>query len=459
MKESSPFSLSFLVGFIFSVAVALVLFHSEFSQPAREGVPETISAAWTVPGVVSPSMARVEHLFWAGRLSSPGQVAVDPLGFPELFSRFFPGYPDSMRRDRALWRDYFSRDFDIKIASEALSTGSTYGVTVYYSWTGCMDVFRRYGADIVVFGASEVGQSLPPDMLSRLLAEKNPSSPREPRVLMCLTSASVPEAVAEMSAEMLRSVPSVGHPQWVIYGYEAMSAYVGSVFYESTVQSKSAMIDAYRRNRALGPLAAWNHRVVFPWTWNDVIRLRKVSAHLPFPLAVMRRDRAAGFGRWSILPEAISPDYLKDQGRLRLHLSAYPFQNPLLVGNGLNACEWITEASIRLKRALDAARALAPHVLLYLSPSTGDDLASAPPCYPGAVQKMISSQSGDGVVTKAGDAGEYGLDYSDFVFSATEDEDGPLWIDSVHPNIRGARKITRTIAEMISDETKKQGRN
>ena len=447
MTHLHAFYRSFLCSFVLGAVGSLCIIHLSLNRPRRD--PPAVPSEWTAPEIRNPYAARATHHFWSGVLSSQGQLALDPLHSPELFSKLFPGYPDSMRTDQALWKDYFSRDFDVKVMSEALSVNSYYGNTVYYPWVGCLDVFRRYGADVVVFGASDVAQSLPPDLMARLIGEAKIPSLQNPRVLTCLGAAGVPEGFGEMAREMLHSTGKVGRPKWIIYGYSATSAYVDSVFYESAALAKTISLNSYRRNVALGSFSQWNHPVLFPWTWNDFIRLKQVPSHLPFVLAIKKRDPSANFGRWSILPQVISRDYVRNEPALKLLLSAEPFRNPLLVGNTLTSCDWISESTRRLDATVRAFHELAPRVLLYLSPTTGDDLAVTPGCYGDSVKTMITREKSEGIDISIDDPKTYGLSYADFVFG--DSVEGPLWIDSIHPNISGARKITAAVVHRMGD--------
>jgi hypothetical protein len=447
MPPLQSFYRSFLLALVPSALILLIFFHFK-SGGSRRPAP-AVRSDWVSPEIHDPYAARSLKKFWAGTLSSQGQIALDPLHSSELFSKLFPGYPDMMRTDRSLWADYFSRDFDVKVMSEALSENSLYGNTIYYPWIGCLDVFRRYGADIVIFGASDVAQSLPPDLFSTLVGQAKLSGLKNPRILTCLGAAGVPEAFGDMAREMLESIEKVGRPKWIVYGYSATSAYVDSVFYESAALSKVISMNSYRRNVALGSLSHWNHPVLFPWTWNDLIRLGQVPSHLPFVLATKKRDPAANFGRWSVLPQMISRDYLREEGSLRLLLSVEPFKNPLLLGNTLDSCDWIQESKTRLDQAMQSFHRLAPHVLLYLSPSTGDDLAVTPSCYASSVSSMLQGEKTDGVTVSVDPPGAYGLTYADFVFG--DSVEGPLWIDAIHPNIYGARKVTRKIVDRMAE--------
>ena len=269
----------FLGSFIVSVIVSFGFFHSRTARP--HFFSSEVPAAWVDPSIRSPYEAKATHRFWAGAVSSPGQFALDPLGSPELFSKFFPGYPDSMRTDQALWRDYFSRDFDVKVMMDSLSGDSPFGTTAYYSWAGCLDIFRRYGADVVIFGASDVAQAIPPDLLSQSLKTAKIRGLSNPRVLNCTGAAGVIDSFESMAREMVKSADRVGRPSWIIYGYSGTSAYVDSVFYDSAAISKELELRSYRRNVALGDFSQWNHPVASFWSWNDILPLKKVRAIFP----------------------------------------------------------------------------------------------------------------------------------------------------------------------------------
>ena len=113
----------------------------------------------------------------------------------------------------------------------------------------------------------------------------------------------------------------------------------------------------------------------------------------------------------------------------------------------MDTCSWISDSSRRARSAVETFRELAPHVLLYLSPTTGDDLAIAPSCYLRSVISMLEPLNSASVLVRTNPNSSYHLGYSDFVIG--DSMGGPLWIDSIHPNIQGARKITRFLVDTL----------
>ena len=132
----------------------------------------------------SKAVAQWSHHLWttAPDESTP-RLSLNFLENPDLFSIIFPGYPPEMRIDNDLWTIYFNRNFDQKIQLKKISDFSKHVLLVPLPWLGCLDIYQKYGADILILGASDAAQGIMVD----LLAEKQNPKFSNARVLTCST--------------------------------------------------------------------------------------------------------------------------------------------------------------------------------------------------------------------------------------------------------------------------------
>ncbi len=395
-----------------------------------------------VPGVESPRLAKSLRLFVAKPLGLKSGAAIDPLASPGLFAALFPGYPETMRNDSGLWRDYFSREFGTKVSSGRLGAASPDGATAFYSWTGCIDVFRRYGADVVLLGASDTAQGVAPDLLARLLRESGVPALANARVLSCETPTMLPE-VARDTAAMLAGTGR--RARWVVYGYSPGNSDTRAPEYDEILADKRAALRDYRENLTLGPLAAWDRPVAFPWSWNELLPLRADDSQVM--LNLLQEDHAERSRRRAVKFDLRIPDEVaRSSSTLAAFTRGLKLPHPFLHDLADAGCGEFSDSAPRLADALLAMHGLGAATLLFVDPTTGLELSTAPACYARTERAMVARARA--TLVDAADAAEMGLDPTDFIYESPPGS-RRYWLNTTHVNKRGAEKLTRRLAADI----------
>ncbi len=391
----------------------------------------------------NPRLAKLRKLFVAKPLGGSVGASVDALRSPELFSAMFPGYPDRMREDAALWSGYFSRGFGTKVSVAALWPASRDGATVFYSWLGCLDIFRRYGADIVVLGASDTAQAVAPDLLARDLAAAGGPGLAGMRVLSCETPTMLPEVAAQTAEEL---AASGRRARWVVYGYTPGDGVTSSPEYEHVLRAKRALLDDYRRQSRLGRWAPWDRSAVFPWSWDDVFA--RFAGRDDLALNLIQEDASARSVRRTAKFDARVPDGIKDPRALEAWAGALRLEHPFLGDMSAVGCGEFSDARARLSRTAAALRRLADRTLIFVDPTTGRELSTAPPCYAPGERAMVAGAEASVVDADLGRAA--GLTAEDFVYESPPGS-GRRRFNASHVARSGSRKVARRLAADIVD--------
>jgi hypothetical protein len=403
----------------------------------------------------SAQQAKANHLFWANFDRSDVGVAFDVLGDAAAFSDVFPGYPLEMARDENLWSTYFKRDFTASAWTSYLSSDGE-RVKVAQSWIGCLDIFARYGADVLLIGNSETYDTLIPIDIAKSLAPMFEG--RTPRVLSCagnsldwsLARSTIQELGASAKQKPTLVIIGVSLWAWMVDSPELayyrdregarLSAYLREFwgFGEGLSLSRifpsiswgSVLPDAFqeRRNRRFNPPAASN-------------RLR--------PTVLQAKDFEAG-ARVSMTDRAtfvfVEKRLSSDQPALeRIATQLVPYYDVLSQASPSD-CE-NHRATQELIRLLDSARYFGHQVIAYLTPTTPLLTGAAPPCMRDSIESVLRSQNSENVTTKTGDWVEYGLRYGDFIWSTQWSDVSKL--DVNHTNSSGAEKVTAEILKAI----------
>jgi hypothetical protein len=367
---------------------------------------------------------------------------IDPLHDPALMGLTFPGYPREMTSDTDLWRNYFAREFETKVSASTLSLLGLegQGMAIHETWTGCLDILRDYGADILIVGASDTAQSLPPDELAKYFPDQ--------RILMCAS----PSLTIDATREFLQLVAEISSPErplrWIVFGMSTTLSFTPSIYYPAINRGKIEMLEAYRRKNFLGRYSFMNNRLSLPWSWNDILPVRRDVQHMPLPNRQERKKNALDNPeRWSIFSFTMTPSELKDDARVqelrREHApTAYFFS-----GDQDPSCARLQELSAKLQEVRDLSNQLAAHSLFFFNPTLGDELRQAPACYLPGLDHFLNGLRNS--KTKIIPRTDFGVPVADFAFRERLDRPNEVKLDMAHVNISGARKITEAIAEFM----------
>jgi hypothetical protein len=367
---------------------------------------------------------------------------IDPLHDPALMDLTFPGYPREMTLATKLWRNYFAREFETKVSASTLSLLGLegQGMAIHETWTGCLDILRDYGADILIVGASDTAQSLPPDELAKYFPNQ--------RILMCAS----PSLTVDATREFLQLVAEISSPErpirWIVFGMSTTLSFTPSIYYPAINRGKVEMLEAYRRKNFLGRYSFLNNRLSLPWSWNDILPVRRDVQHVPLPDRQERKKNALDNPeRWSIFSFTMTPSDLNDDARVqelrREHApTAYFFS-----GDQDPSCARLQELSGKLQEIRDLSNHLAGHSLFFFNPTLGDELRQAPVCYLSELDRFLNGLQN--AQTKIIPRTDFGVPIADFAFRERLDRPNEVKLDMAHVNISGARKITEAIAAFM----------
>ena len=408
--------------------------------------PQTVVQNTTAPD------AKSRQLFWTADISGVG-TAVDLLRDTLAVDALFPGYGRQLWDNRRLWSEYFQLPFGPDSFLASYPALSEQGFRVAYSWSGCFRLYELYGADVLVFGSSEVYRSLVP---SRLAVDLVPITGPNPKVLFCSTYGMPMETVRSSIAELRRT--SARAPQLIVWGYSFWLSYARSqklAEYRKEHEQELAEYRAHRTAWARTPTRFGRlverletHRLsqYFPTvSWEDVtpIRMGQLGARLrpqlvtvPVGEGMVVSDsarRLADSDLASYLAAKLQPYYAITAGASESDCS-------------MDAVEPSIEAT------LADLRSLSPNVYVYLAPTTRVHQRTVPECFLPAVKTSLAKVAArQRVQLLSGEAGEFGLTERDFIYPTAQR--GQYYFDINHANYAGGVRITDRLSAWIRGRT------
>lgn len=389
--------------------------------------------------------AQFHHYFLGARLGrNDKKFYIDPDQDPAIISSLYPGYEqDDIWADKNLWRNYFLRDYDTKVVSGEWSEDSDYGIIVYQSFTGCFDIVRRYGADIIIMGASDLAQAVPPDELAAYFPGR--------KILMCAAPTfTLDTAVASLDYINQIYPKDRSRPEYVLVGVSRTMSYIASPFYTALDMTKQDLIHKYKQADFLGKYAYLNQTYRIPFTWNVLYPVRRDANHLPLV------NRIAHPERWSILDLQITSEELAanpqafDEKRRANRQKSSIFMG----AENEQDCHGVKRLPELIGSVNKNALKLASRAVLFTTPTMGDELRDAPPCYLQLYKETFAALNGEKTLTIDESMEGYGLTITDFAFRDSKKSGGLLTFDVGHPNIFGAQKFTAHIAKAMKERFK-----
>lgn len=334
------------------------------------------------------------------------------------------------REDASLWNIYFSQPFQSLSTWSPLLTSLAIDRSVSHSWSGCLEIFRRYGSDYLVIGNSEVYRNFVPASFQYHLQDKN-APPL--RVLNCTRFSAIGEVLGRAVHAVAGSRPKT---HAVLWGYSHWNAF-----------HRSPIMDISRKN-GFGEIAGYTQdlhsldtRSLFPkLDWADLL-----------PLSLQNlSDIAHGKAFEEPMPDlnthSESSKLTKERIQSMLQIDDY---NQFLDGITVKDCD-LTAASKEIDRTLQQIFEVTDHVYIYLTPVTPLARRGAPSCFLPKLQQLLQSKSGPRVSVLAKDWDFYGLDYPDFVYHTQNDLHRTF--EQNHTNYQGALKVTEKLAAWVASE-------
>ena len=394
--------------------------------------------------------AKNQSMFWAANIEGVG-LGVNLLAETTLIEAIFPGYGDLLAGNNQFWKKYFENEFGANGYILSNPKLSQYELKVSYSWMGCLDLYRSYGADILVLGSSEVYMGLIPELISRNMT---PIFLRSPKVLFCATPAMTGTEVA-LTARELQKLESK-KPDIVIWGYSFWSAYTNSKKLAEYHGDKIKELDRYlskRKYKNMDPLESslisiqsFSANKFFPKIdWDDIAEftIDKIRSNHSKYVTVGNSEGVYLKNEQVTLDNAYLSEYLKN--------SLKPYY--AITQGVLNKDCDMSLAKSEYSNALSELKKLSNHIYVYLTPTTTHQRETVPHCFLPSVKKMLTGESRKEGVNLLVDSAEiFGIGNRDFIHPTLNPE--LFYFDINHTNSQGAQKTTNIITGWVIKDLK-----
>lgn len=447
MIDSNSFSkkvlLSFLIFFPLVIICSNSLLNSKYPHllPVQFFFKEKTNDHFSIDSSAStPEDIKKKHYF-SGHYLDTQQVGVRVLQEDQVFSSLFPGYPQAMRTDIPFWDLYFTRKQTSRSFLEILPLKNSDHILVGYSLAGCMDIFKKYGADIIIFGNSEVYKGFIPDLFSKLLTKYgfDPNT----KILLC-TRGGMPASGIEETAKLMKE--SGQHAQLILWGYSFWSAFTKGKTIQAAEESIQKELILYKEHSSKSQsLLQWmdgSHDFGFSSFFKKI----NWDSLLPITFQSIRKSLNPGDG---LLDEKTATDEIL----ITQHIKNMDRNFSQLLGITPEDCQ-LSLAQKKFKTTLNSLSALADKVFVYLVPGTAPLTESAPACFLQNVKNMLLSENtNSNVFIKIDDLEKYSLLNIDYVHAT--DYHSNFVFDMDHTNYNGAKKITERLASWIKTPSKK----
>jgi hypothetical protein len=340
---------------------------------------------------------------------------------PDLFESLFPGYQEVLT-DTRFWDRYFQETFDQAVLSPALMRQGVTDLLVATSWAGSADLYKKYGADILIFGPSTTYDSLPAGLLREDLDNIGNPLWQNKRVLQC-GSAVYPEVLTRM----LSTFTSHGKKSALsIWGYGLNHTHRAGNY-------------ELEQNLARASYKKWREDTFFDGSW-PVMAVPHLSWNTILGTGIQQDRETRGHSDRLLIANDVAADRTALEGLL-----AQQDMSPFSLGFVAQDCDLSVE-SAELDRGLAEMLQFSDKVVLFLAPTAPINRRHAPSCLMENLRSLLESKASPRVIVHSGDWDSFGLDYTDFLYPV---KTPGMWrIDPSHPNAAGAKKVTAEIARL-----------
>jgi len=395
--------------------------------------------------------AKEMRLFWAANAEGNG-VGVDILKHSKEFGELFPGYGDELRNDKEFWLEYFEHEFEPTSYLGGAQEFSNLGFMVAYSWTGCFKIYEKYGADVIVFGSSEVYKTVPPKQLAEGLKT---AFSRVPKTLYCVTSAMPVEAVLKSAQELLKL--SKERPSAIIWGYSFWLANTDSKKLSEYKTIKKLEFERYANKKNLNQSPTWVMRVrntlvsglkdyFPPINWDSIVAT-SFSRMRGLLIASKNTDQEG----MEIAKEKLSMSDSNLDKYLNENLPPY---YALSVGATHEACS-MDRAKVELHAVLQQLKLLTSNIFIYVPPTSSHHRRTVPSCFFPTLDNMLKEEANISRVEFLDrDISDYSLSNRDFIHPMPSV--GRYYFDINHANYNGAKKTTEVLTEWMLSHLKRR---
>lgn len=288
---------------------------------------------------------------------------------------------------------------------------------VLLSWSGCINLFKKEGADIIIIGASDSAYNLPLDLINKKIKELKYNILK---VLLCSRVQMSPSMIYKTLQALEKTKQKA---QLIIWGYGAPSAFNKQFDLYSHFNSMQNQI----LNENLKELS-WGLKNIFsPITWKDHENINE-DKRMPFFL----------------------PEHINIKNELNDYLVGYTQTVPFITDEiDESGCEDFSHARIDLNRNLNLMKKLSKSVYLYLTPSTELEYLESANCYLPIVRALLRSYEDHKVIVNTADLTWYDLEYKDFLFNFNIRGKSRYYLNPNHNNYEGAKKIVSKLVDDI----------
>ena len=444
---SRPQLRAFQRAFLASVAITLLFgfwatrkFHASVSQPVtslQSIAPLTdLRRNGLIASGITPTLAKFLHRAWLYRSGDAETgLGVNVLSSPVLFQQLFPGYPEAMRLDGDLWARYFSHRFNSDVRIPAL--GASAETFVSTPWMGCLDIFGKYGADVLILGDSEVSRSLYPFKIAGAFGKGT-------RVLACTRDGMTPMALKQV-VEILHERIQTGksHPvARIILGFSLR--WIDSPSHWTTDLAEEEEIKLARNILAFEPkllIGKMDWKNLLPLTLDDLFSAQRAPDY--YASNDFIRKATVTYPYSATLPQARIPHLPEVINELA------PYYHKIKLGGDLN-CHNELGITAPFRELVSKLLTVGERVYVYRNPVTSFRVDEYPSCIATLIGRMFASVTSNRLFTRNESWESYGLEWKDFVLPLPDPNIVSLNLN--HTNYLGANKVNQVIGDWIRRE-------
>lgn len=398
------------------------------------GFEKAFPGPWVYSHSQSPSSAKTRQLFWARQVGSRKGIALSSTLRDKIFEEIFPGYAGLVAGDTKFWASYFKLKFSASAYAPSLNDHAS-NIAVYFPFSACFDLYKRFGADIVVIGNSETFSGLVPAQISEGLRSFFSDAPR---VLFCTAPGMPLFSTYDIVSTLQRLNPV--KPKLLLVGLSYWQAYFDSAVLKTNRNTVLDEIDNFARASPEAIHYSWLSRYFglgvssyFEWfTWDLLVP----------PFLTSSTTRAPSSNN-------VSRSYYKhrnDPEQLAREFEAHESTFAPLEGFESKYCA-DDQFDRTFELGLRTLEKFANKTFIFI-PATTRRHQSLAPCLFQKVKSRLDSVSTLNIATHAVKSSELGLDYTHFLHLG--DADNERVIDLNHANYLGASKQTEQLVKRIN---------
>lgn len=384
-------------------------------------------------------LAKQKNKFWV-RIEDVDKegAALDVLSSDMLFKSAFPGYPKSMANDKELWSIYFDQKFTSFIYLNYFKNVIPDGMGMSYSFTGCLEVIKRYGVDVLIIGNSETYRAIQPDLLYKKLSEGKSKSLENLKILSC----PVGDMTVNTAIELTKAIAQMKNKKipLVLWGYSFWSAFPNGNFLQGQTLVQKKQIEDYFNPKPFY-LKKWDKLKKYLSGWDAVIPFNVESLE-----GVIKKNKFSNQQSCTAVPEK----YLNSLEKLSKYI-AEEFTvstNVHFEGVGEGDCQ-LTQSEKDLGTVVENLKVIANKSYIFITPITPTALKRTPACFLPSLQGLLNKFKSESVYVDTKDWLGSTLNLKSFIQSCPDRKN--YFYDEHHLNFQGSEQFTLEIKTRIEN--------